>query len=644
MRRWLWIAFAFVCVMLAGCGESKKFTMEQVDVSARIMPDGDLFIQELFTYRFEGSWNGMTRYIDPKGHEGIEFFEAYIPPEGKRFEDYTYDDLQRLTVDFNEENDTYYIHTPSSDETKRVYYRYRVKGAAVRYADTGDMSWSFFRNNNDDIHHVTIDLQLQEGYNEKQIHYFLHDRTGGEVSLKMGEDGKPSIHYYNELLDQDGTARLRMLFPGEWLSEQAARSESLPLDKALAEEQQRERRLVQRLDHLAMIDSVLKILCYGALLFLLLQILPLKRSAGWFLRRNLPPEKLDQLDPLLAVYIYRKGQLKKRDIFAGVFSMRHKGLVTMEEKAAPRRFLNDRKAPDIMPEFSFRGRRSSLNEAENFFLNKFFYGKKLETDRFAGPTKKEKKDPSDQGRYRRLSERIHADFKQWREHLDRTEEYHEYVYPNRFRQILKPALMIMHFVVIVMLFLADVSTPAEMGWGFLIVGVAAGFALALPRRRWLAVLFYFCCFAAAGFLYGSSATETYALLVVATFVLDMILRPYTLTLEGWKHYAALRHWRRRLKRGRAHSRSGFYDPESSLRLAEFALVLDAGPQLLRAMKRRSDDKALQSIVSRISQSAIEGLVYSQKSISYMPPDPSSSSGGGGFSGGGGGGGGGTGAF
>ncbi|WP_460324451.1 DUF2207 domain-containing protein [Paenibacillus sp. YSY-4.3] len=644
MRRWLWLLLVLIIVMLAGCGGSKKFTMENVDVVAKIMPNGDLFIQELFTYRFEGSWNGMTRYVDPKGHEGIEFFEAYIPPEGKHFEDFTYEDLQRLAVDFKKDNDTYYIYATSADETKRVYYRYRIKGAAVRYADTGELTWSFFKNNNDDIHNVTIDLQLGEPFDEERIHYFLHDRSGGKVSAQTGEGRGAYIHYYNELLDQDGTARLRVLFPADWLSKQAARSESLPLEQALAEEREREQRLVKRLDQLAMIDSVLKILSYGALLLLLFQILPMKRIAGWFLRRNLPPEQLDQLDPLLAVYIYRKGQLKKRDIFAGVFSMRHKGLVSMEEKPAPKRFLADGKAPGIMPEFLFTGRRSSLSEAETFFLNKFFYGKKLETDRFAGPTRKEKKDPYDQGRYRRLSERIHTDFKQWRELLDRTEEYHQYVYPNRFRRILKPAMIIMHFIIILTLFYADVSSTAEMGWAFLILGTAAGFALAFPKRKWIAILYYFGCFAAAGFLYESSATGTYALLVVATFLLAILLRPYTLTLEGWKYHSVLRYWRRRLKRGKTYSGAGTYDSESSLRLAEFALVLDAGRQLLKAMKRRSDDQALQSMISRISQSAIEGLVYTQRSISYMPPDPSSGGGGGFSGGGGGGGGGGTGAF
>lgn len=648
MRRWLWLPLALFVVILAGCGGSKKFTIEQADVAARIMPNGDLFIQELFTYRFEGGWNGMTRYVDLKGHEGIEFFEAYIPPPGKYFEDFTYDNLQRLTVNFNEDNDTYYVHTPSSDETKRVYYRYRIKGAAVRYADTGELAWSFFKNNNDDIHNVTINLQLQEPYDEQRIHYFLHDRTGGQVSLKLGGSGELStIHYYNALLDLNGTARLRVLFPAEWISEQEARPAALPLDQVLAEEHEREQRLVKRENHLSLADSVLNIVLYGVLLLLLLHLLPLKRIAGRLLHKSLLPEQLERLDPLLAVYIFRKGRLKKRDIFAGVFSLRHRGLVAMEERQAPPRLQADKKAPDILPEFVFTGRRSALNETERFFLDKFFYGKKLETERFTGPTRKEKKNSNELKRYRRVSERIHTDFKKWRELLGRMDNFHEYVYPNRLRRILKTALIFLHFIIVLALYITDVSSTVKIGWVFLIVGTAAGLAFAFPKRRWITGVYYVVCFGAAGLLYESPAATTYALLVIVTVIFVYILPSYRLTLTGWKYYAALRYWRRRLKRGKTYSGSGAYDTESSLKLAEFALVLDAGPQLLKAMKRRSDDEALQSLVSRISQPAIEGLVYSQRSISYMPPDTSSGGSGGftdGGGGGGGGGDGGTGAF
>ncbi|WP_339157662.1 DUF2207 domain-containing protein [Paenibacillus sp. FSL W8-0186] len=647
MRRWLWLPLALVIVMLAGCGGSKKFTMEEVDVAARIMPNGDLFVQELFTYRFEGSWNGMTRYVDPKGHGGIEFFEAYIPPEGQHFKDFTYDDLQRLAVDFNKDNDTYFIHAPSADETKRVYYRYRIKGAAVRYADTGELAWSFFKNNNDDIHNVTIDLQLGEPLDEERIHYFLHDRTGGQVSLIYGGKGEASyLRYSNALLDQYGTARLRVLFPAEWISEQAALPEALPLETALAAERERELRLAKRTEHLAIADAVLELLAYGALLVLGLQILPFRRVAGWLLRSRIASGKLEEIDPLLAVYIYRKGRLKIRDMFAGVFSLRHQGLVAMEERQAPRRLLEDKKAPDILPEFVFTGRRSALNETERFFLDKFFYGKKLETERFAGPTRKEKKDANELKRYRRLSERLHADFNKWRVLLDHSEDYHAYVYPNQFQRTMKPAMILIHFLMILALFVIDVSKSSSIIWAVLIVGTLAGFALAYPKKRWLSGLYYFGCFAAAGFLYDSSATGTYAVLIVITFILSLILRPYTLTLEGWKLHAGLRYWRRRLKRGKWYSKGApRYDTESGLRLAEFAIILDAGPQLLKAMKRRSGDEALQSVAARISQSAVEGLVYSQKAIAYMPPDSSSGSSGG-FSGGGGGGGdgGGTGAF
>ncbi|WP_430691950.1 DUF2207 domain-containing protein [Paenibacillus woosongensis] len=63
------------------------------------------------------------------------------------------------------------MHAPSADETKRVYYRYRIKGAAVRYTDTGELARSFFKNNNDDIHNVTIDLQLGKPLDEERTSY-----------------------------------------------------------------------------------------------------------------------------------------------------------------------------------------------------------------------------------------------------------------------------------------------------------------------------------------------------------------------------------------------------------------------------------------------------------------------------------------
>ncbi|WHX48271.1 hypothetical protein QNH46_19540 [Paenibacillus woosongensis] len=119
-------------------------------------------------------------------------------------------------------------------------------------------------------------------------------------------------------------ARLRVLFPAEWISEQAARSGTLPLDTAIAEERERELRLAKRTEHLAIADAVLKLLAYGALLLLGLQILPFRRVAGWLLRSRIAPGKLEEIDPLLAVYIYRKGRL-----------------------------LEDKKAPDILPEFVF---------------------------------------------------------------------------------------------------------------------------------------------------------------------------------------------------------------------------------------------------------------------------------------------------
>ena len=92
--------------LIAGCGENRTFYMDQVDIQAQVLNNGDLYVQELYTYRFEGSFNGTTRSIPEKGHQGMQFFEAYLPPPGSQLGTFSYRDAERLEVEKKE--DTYY--------------------------------------------------------------------------------------------------------------------------------------------------------------------------------------------------------------------------------------------------------------------------------------------------------------------------------------------------------------------------------------------------------------------------------------------------------------------------------------------------------------------------------------------------------
>jgi len=90
----------FILIFLPGWDEEEKsFTIERLDIRAYILEDGDLYVEELYTYDFDGEFNGTTRTIKDNGHDGVEFFEAYLPPPGKELGEFTFEDSQPLKTE-----------------------------------------------------------------------------------------------------------------------------------------------------------------------------------------------------------------------------------------------------------------------------------------------------------------------------------------------------------------------------------------------------------------------------------------------------------------------------------------------------------------------------------------------------------------
>ena len=67
-------------------------SVDQIDVKAYVYPNGDLYVEELHTYLFEGEHSEVEGILEEVRHYGIEFFEAYIPPEGKELGEFIYED------------------------------------------------------------------------------------------------------------------------------------------------------------------------------------------------------------------------------------------------------------------------------------------------------------------------------------------------------------------------------------------------------------------------------------------------------------------------------------------------------------------------------------------------------------------------
>ncbi|GIP34844.1 hypothetical protein J2TS4_40540 [Paenibacillus sp. J2TS4] len=333
------LCFLFLITLLAGCEEDRSFTIEQVNIRAQLMEDGDLYVEELYSYHFTGEYNGTTRAIRTKGHDGVEFFEAYLPPPHTKLGDFTYHDAERLKVEPSD--NTYRIHTRSKDEVKQVYYRYRLDHAVSKYRDTGEFYWAFFDSDNEtDLNNLSIEIVLPQTIDSGGVNYYLHDRSGGLIA-KVSDR---SIHYETEQLPAGQKSEIHLLFPAEWLPDSPLTADENRKVSVIAQEEKLQARYALREENLAQAEKLSSIASGLILLAILYFAFLAPYKLAGLHRGHITRDELEGLDPLFVAYMHRKGKLKQKDITAGLFSLYQKGWLEISKIPAAIHYQQDPKA------------------------------------------------------------------------------------------------------------------------------------------------------------------------------------------------------------------------------------------------------------------------------------------------------------
>ncbi|MBE9915594.1 DUF2207 domain-containing protein [Paenibacillus donghaensis] len=643
MKKWMLTLAAFVLIMvMTGCRET-GYSMDRADVKAHIMPDGDLYVEELFTYAFQGSFKGTTRYV-AADHNDIEFFEAYAPPKGKKLGEFSYENLERLKTEWDKDNDTYYTYNAAKDEVKQVYYRYRIHQAAVKYSDIGKLDWSFFKKNEQDIANVTVDVYLPSSYNPANVHAFLHDRTGG----KLTTGGESAAHYENPELSQYGDAEIRIFFPQEQMPLMVESDDQVSYQKLLASEQKYQERIDARDAFMQKADGPIQALIVISLFGSVMYSLSWRKIKAWLSRRDVTEEELQQLDPLLKSYIWRKGKLKQKDFVAGLISLKRRGLVTVKEVSASKRFLEEPTAPDMTLQFTYHGTLEQLNEADRHLIQWLFSKRNntwvFQLDSVAGPTFKEKEHPERLTYYRQAAKKHEERFKEWKQIISNIEPYSREVRVNKLSGWLVPLMVIMHYGLLLYLFYADAASRLEVILVAVIVGIFGVVACLKHRSKLWIILYFVACFAAGTQLAYEKVADNYLILVLCSMLFAVLVPRHVLSATMLRYRYALKAWKKKVKKGDDFWTGSETDVE---RNAENAVLIGMIPEYMKNMntKRQEGATAYAAAVPILfSVNILSSLQYTQSNLNFTPPSSSTGSGSSYSASGGSGGGGGTGAF
>lgn len=111
-----------------------EYTIEDVQIDAFLMENGDVGVKERFIYDFEDDFNGTTRTIIPKKGTSIDDFMA--SENGK-------------ALNVEKDDDVYKIFRSGNEETVTVDLSYTIHNGVEVYPDVAQFYWPFFDSSNE---------------------------------------------------------------------------------------------------------------------------------------------------------------------------------------------------------------------------------------------------------------------------------------------------------------------------------------------------------------------------------------------------------------------------------------------------------------------------------------------------------------
>ena len=207
----------------------------RVRIKGWVQPDGDMLVNELFTYSLDGSFSQLTRSFPEKHRDQVHLFEAYRGRTGAGGREIEESTLTKAEV--TREGSTYVTTIPADQKSVSVLYVYTLHKAVTSYDSYSDLSVTYFEsgdNHDEDLNNVDISYVLPGDVGDNHVHGFMHDREG-RVRM-VYRDG---IMFHTPKSAAYTVTETRVLFPSTIMTGQQKFSAPVSLEEAILKEQER---------------------------------------------------------------------------------------------------------------------------------------------------------------------------------------------------------------------------------------------------------------------------------------------------------------------------------------------------------------------------------------------------------------------
>lgn len=539
------LCFLIFLFLYPGISYAESNTVQKADIRAIIQDNGDLYVEELYSYRLiDESLAPRKRPIREEDYKLIASFEAYRVPLEVEIDTIQHSDLEPLNIRKHGRSSYLVDITPSTGEQK-ILFRYTLKNYVHKYRDTGHLYWRFADSRSDNnLQNVRIRIYFEDQKALNGKHYsFLHDLTGGVLTQHSN-----IITYENSLLPAGNSVQIHYLFPPSYLEKAPIKKDHSMLPVLLTNQEQYQKQFENRELYFSIIEKINRTLVILFSALLLFAIFYPRRLYRLF-KTGIPPNELEKGDSFLIAVLNRKGDIIHSDIVSALFRMHQKGSLSLEKKESKAAYLEDIEAPKSTFLFTLMKPEHTLRDFEKKLIDWLFRRSEdgilyFSIDDLPFPTVTEKRaNWKLEDTYKVKARTFHKQYKLWKKAVLRDPAINEYIRPNLLRG-----------------FLLKWVTPLWIIWSLINVYLGMGegklmpFALPFYFLGWLYVLLickkqlaypvYLLIFSISLNLFTFEWTDLFLTLTILNILIGLFLPVTDMTRKGAELYKGLKSFKK----------------------------------------------------------------------------------------------------
>ncbi|MEK3995839.1 DUF2207 domain-containing protein [Psychrobacillus sp. FSL K6-2365] len=325
--------------------EAKSYSIDKIHIKSWIQPNGDLLVNEVFTYNFEGAFSKLHRSFPNEHGKDVEQFYAYELAD-LNLEPGFIDQAMMTPLQVTKDNNTFFSDIGVRDRQVSFLYAYTLKNSVTAYDNYNELDVVYFEegdNHDQDYSNLTIDYILPETAETTTFEGVLYNKA--KVKTEKNTFG---IRFTSPVSKAFTETKTSLIFPADLIALSGKTIAAIPYKDALANEIEEQKKWNKRLSYIDTLISFIPKVSYTILIIILCLLLFLPQRHFW--RKGYSEEVLNT-DVLYLFFVDKCGNPNTKDFLAGLFSLVERGAVKVKHAKSALRFKHDPKAPEETLDF-----------------------------------------------------------------------------------------------------------------------------------------------------------------------------------------------------------------------------------------------------------------------------------------------------